>query len=378
MKPISATLCLLVLSAGALFSQAASSSQTSKDAAYLMRLERIRHGEDVCVLVRGDGQYHLEFQSFGSIKIFEGELDADGIRQAIRLVSTDQLFDLEQKQIAEPLLTADNDEVMLAVLRPRDTWQQLTFPDSPSRKPYDESLVPLLDWFDRVQKRKGRKLSEEAGRNSCLPPRNLEFSARTPELHAPDVTSPNSTNATGGGSGSQSSAQSAAEGGTTAAAYALRMVESGYERRTIVMSCRIVSRSGAYHFVKQSRESNSRKVRSVVRDGTLNETQMAALRQILSDPGLKDPPPSHRPSQFEMQLTYGPSQFILWFPRDGALQEIEAWRSVPTVGGTLIGGMQDHGAKALLPLREWLKQNLDESKAIATTNPTNVQCLQEP
>jgi hypothetical protein len=378
MKQLSATLGLLVCCAGTLCSQAAPSSQSTKEPTYLMRLERIRKGEDVCVLLRGDGQYHLEFQTGQNVKVFEGELDPDGVRQAIHIVSLDQLFDLEQKRIPEPLLTADDDQVMLAVLRPRDTWQQLTFPDSPSRDPYRDALVPLLEWFDRIQKRKGRSLSEEAGRNSCLPPRNLEFATRTPTLRAPDATNSNSTSEPDTADAFPRDAHAAPEGTSPEPTYIFRMVESEYVKGTITMSCRIVSRSGQYHFVKQSREPGSRKVRSVMRDGVLNEGQMAVLRQILRAPELKEPRPSPRPSGSAMLLGEGPTQSVLWFPQDGTVQKVEAWRSVQIVGGRLTGNAQDHGMKALTPLRDWARQNLEESKAIATTNPSNMQCLQEP
>jgi len=40
--------------------------------------------------------------------------------------------------------------------------------------------------------------------------------------------------------------------------------------------------------------------------------------------------------------------------------------------------IHEHGMKALLPLRQWLKVHLDESKTVPTVNPPNARCMQEP
>ena len=130
------------------------------------------------MLLRGNGQYHLEHHTAEKVRVFEGNLDSDETIQLVRIVSADQLYRLGQKQITDPMLKVDDDEVILAVLRPQEIWQQLFSPDSQSRDPYRESLVPLLNWLDRLQKRKGRELSEEEGRNNCRPFVNLEFGPR--------------------------------------------------------------------------------------------------------------------------------------------------------------------------------------------------------
>ena len=148
------------------------------EAAYLLRLERVRNRQGGCVLLRGNGQYHLEHHTAEKVRVFEGNLDSDETIQLVRIVSADQLYRLGQKQITDPMLKVEDDEVILAVLRPQEIWQQLFSPDSQSRDPYRESLVPLLNWLDRLQKRKARELSEEEGRNNCRPFVNLEFAPR--------------------------------------------------------------------------------------------------------------------------------------------------------------------------------------------------------
>src|SRR3979409_1017838 len=76
------------------------------------------------------------------------------------------------------MLKSDNNQVMLEIHRP-GSWQQLFFPDSASREPFRDAMDPLLKWLDAVNKRKVRELSEQAGRNNCLPHSKLEFSQRS-------------------------------------------------------------------------------------------------------------------------------------------------------------------------------------------------------
>ncbi len=376
--PIPRALCLFAFAAGSLWAQAPASSQAKTEAAYLLRLERVRNRQGVCVLLRGDGQYHLERHTPDKVRVFEGTLDADETRQLVHIVSGDQLYRLEQKQITDPMLRSDDDQVILAVLRPRDNWQELLFPDPPSREPYRESLVPLLDWLERMQKRKGRELSEEEGRNNCRPFVNLEFAPR-PAKKGESRTN-NATAATALIAGSTPSVTAPGPQGSVAAekAYVLRMFDSAFVKGTIEMSCTLVTPSGAYHFVKQSRDVGSSKVHSLVLDGTLNETQIASLRQLLDAPELRSPPSGPRPSELVLPLTGGPAHTAISFPRDGTIQAFEAWQSLQVVSGRSTQTVQEHGMKALLPLRQWLKVNLDESRAVATANPPNAKCLQEP
>jgi hypothetical protein len=111
-KPIPRALCLLAFSAGNLWAQAPASSQAKTEAAYLLRLERVRDRQGVCVLLRGDGQYHLERHTPEKVRVFEGHLDSDETRQLVHIASGDQLYRLEQKQITDPMLRSDDDRVI--------------------------------------------------------------------------------------------------------------------------------------------------------------------------------------------------------------------------------------------------------------------------
>jgi hypothetical protein len=37
--------------------------------------------------------------------------------------------------------------------------------------------------------------------------------------------------------------------------------------------------------------------------------------------------------------------------------------------------VEDHGTKLLVPFRDWLKNNIDDKNATATSNPANPRCV---
>jgi hypothetical protein len=156
---------------------------------YLLRMERLLSDQDVCVLVRRDGQYHLERLNSSGIRVFEGMLPNAMLESLENLLTKDRLFQLQQSEIAAPLTTRDQDKVFVSVLRPAH-WQNLEFDSTESRKPYEEFLNPLLKWLDHLQKEKAKELTEESGRNNCLPSREIKLQTRSGEKSFPLNTKP--------------------------------------------------------------------------------------------------------------------------------------------------------------------------------------------
>ena len=343
-----------------------------------MRLERVRRGLDLCVMVRGNGEYHLERHTSDKARIFEGNLNADETRQLIRIVSADQLYDLEQTQISDPMLRSEFDQVFLSVLRPIDSWQKLSFPDPQSREPYRESLVPLLDWLDKLQKHNASELPEVTGRNNCLPPRDLELRQRVQIGQNPPALSPGHGTAQATPHLPQLGTRSAQDPATTRQPYILKIQEGRFGWKKTTLSCAIISASGKYHLVKQTEDSGSSKVRSAVLDGTLDEKQIAALRQILDAPELRSASSEKPPPVFTSPLEGESIHIALSFSREGTVYKSEGWRALHVEGRTITSTMEEHGMKSLISLQEWLKANVDESKASIITNPPNGRCAQEP
>jgi hypothetical protein len=166
---------IAVLALGTL---ARAQSQSDTTPSYLLRLVHAHSYENVCVLLRGDGQYHLERETAQKTEIFEGTLALAEMQRIEHLLSAEELFQLtEDKIVKDPDATHDV-QLILSVHRPGH-WQNLTFPQVASWQPYHESVLPLVDWLEEMRKAKNRvKLREEVARNNCLPPPKLELKVR--------------------------------------------------------------------------------------------------------------------------------------------------------------------------------------------------------
>lgn len=143
------------------------------ESAYLLQLERLQNGHFACVLVQSDGQYHLELRLPEKTGFFEGTLPPDDLRGLVRILSDDKLLHLQQSDIHSIFSENGRDLLRLAIFRPGSARQDLTFP-SPGFA-FTGTVGPLLQWFDRLEKRKGRKLSEDEGRNNCAIPGEKEI-----------------------------------------------------------------------------------------------------------------------------------------------------------------------------------------------------------
>lgn len=154
------------------------SSAVSPPPSYLLRLVHAHTYENVCVLVRGDGQYHLERETAQKTEIFEGMLTPAEFQHVEHWLSQDELFDLTDEKIVRPESVAHDVQLILSVHRP-GYWQNLTFPIASSWESFHESVVPLVQWLEEIRKVKNRvKLREEEARNNCLPPPKLELKTR--------------------------------------------------------------------------------------------------------------------------------------------------------------------------------------------------------
>jgi hypothetical protein len=145
---------------------------------YLMRLVHARTYENLCMLVRGDGQYHFERETGAKTDVYEGTLRVPELQRVEHLLGADELMALTEDSSLKPASAGTSVQVILSVHRPGH-WQNLTFPTPQSWQDLHESVVPLLDWLEEMRKAKNRvKLREEIARNNCLPPPKLELKTR--------------------------------------------------------------------------------------------------------------------------------------------------------------------------------------------------------
>jgi hypothetical protein len=342
----------LLCSIGLAFGQDAPTSQTGA-IPYFLRLERLRPYVDVCILVRSDGQYHLEILEREKIRILEGTLSntaMDGLRQT---ASSEKLAQLQQQDIRTPLVESGEDEFLLSILRP-GRWQNLRFADEQTREPYRELLDPFLKWLGRVPLEKAKSLTEEAARSNCLPPARLNLKTRF-------------------GENAISESRSSAELNRH---YLLRTTTRQFDAGRLENSCVLVSLSGAYHY-RRSQRIRNREIKTVVIDGILSQDAFRSLRSIVDAEALKRLPAEKPPNG---QFLAG-TLTSLWIPREATTQEITAWRLVYLTkspgGGTDLPQMIEHHSAVLKPLNEWFKTILGKEHEVQVKDPANPQCLPE-
>jgi hypothetical protein len=134
--------------------------------------------ENICVLVRGDGQYHFERETAQKTDVYEGTLTLPELQRVEHLLSADELMALSDEKSLKPASAGASVQVILSVHRP-GRWQNLTFPTPSSWESFHQSVVPLVEWLEEMRKAKNRvKLREEIARNNCLPPPKLELKTR--------------------------------------------------------------------------------------------------------------------------------------------------------------------------------------------------------
>jgi hypothetical protein len=328
----------------------------SSTASYLLRLERSRADVDVCVMVRGDGQYHLERQWAEKTDVFEGTLRLSELQFLEHIVDQDQLFYLKQDEISAPLMSQGLDRVALAVLRPGH-WQSLNFYAPESRKPFASLLDPLLKWLNEVQGEKHIKLRAEEAEDHCLPDASVHLKIRGSNRPVEER-----------GASSQQQDKPALPG------YTFFMTRTSIKKIQAEKTCIIVKPDGRYHVERRDQRAGDSTISSNIFEGSVGSAGMQQLQQLLDAPELRnrtdDDDPQDQTLQ-ELDLTH------LMIPRNGHVQQISFWRYLrPFVVGR--AAVRDNGTNLLDPLNQWISANLEENRATALPADKSLAVCREP
>ena len=346
--------------------------QAPTESAPLMRMERQTRDEDVCILVRTDGQYHLERVALGlgKSRVFDGLIPADSVFQLEQMLNVDDLKQISQSQIKMELVGEDLDHVLLAVNRPNG-WQSLNLPTGKSRKPFRNSVDPLVKWLERSMQQP-HPLPPNTPTSRCMPPQegSAQTSAEKAGLEGPTATS------------------------TTQAAknpYLLRIVEDHYLadttktasgvwqqniNRKVERTCIILYQSGRYRMEKSRQEFNA-PMRTEVHRDSINDTQSQELQQLLNAPDLVKL--QHQTAAVGLTIKEGEA-INLVIPRGTTTQKL----SFASYFGvrTQEVGLRDNlhtGVDAELPivkpLRNWLKTNIENKKTAVEKNAPSTTCI---
>jgi len=347
----------------------------TSDSTPLVRIERQIRVEDTCMLVRNNGQYHLErvVLGLGQTRIFEGTLPAESFSQLQQMLNTDEVKQLSQSQIKMELVGEDLDHLLLAVNRPTG-WQSLNFPTGKSRKPYKNSLDPLVKWLDRNMQQQNPLPPQAPGR--CMPTSpNSNSTQSTAEAKAPGLEAPTTDS-------------------TTQAAknpYLLRIIEdhimadtssttSGAWQQNIGQkmerTCMIVYQSGRYRMEKSKQELNA-PLRTEVFHDALSEGQIKELRQILDAPDLANL--QHQTTSVGLTVKEGETVNLV-VPRGASTQKLSfaSYFGVRTQEVGLKDNLHtgvDAELPIIKPLRNWLKTNVESRKAGMEKNSPSTTCI---
>jgi hypothetical protein len=144
---------------------------------YLLRIQRTTPGSVVCVLLRHDGQFHLEQTHGAHTKVFEGSLPSAKLLKVQRMLDNDGLPLLSQGESDSPKTAVLSEILQISIFR-TDHWQNLVFMNDYGNQTVPQSLDPLRNWLGSLNKQPHRELNEDANKNNCQSPKKIELKRR--------------------------------------------------------------------------------------------------------------------------------------------------------------------------------------------------------
>lgn len=247
---------------------------------YLLRLEHENSSGRVCVLLSKNGAFHLESEKGDSTRVFEGTLSAESLKRVQDELNDGSLAALSERQIEEPLLRS-RDLLHIDIFR-HDHWQELIFHSLESEAPYRRSLEPLAGWLGDLHKAPHRELSEDAGRNNCLPPTKIALRKREEARVEPPAPAP-----TGAPAGPPPGVEPARPVQSPDPVPALlRMVSMRMTSGAAEQRCVLVKGDGAYRTERRVQKVGSKRVESKIDGGKMSPAEVSEFETILNDPEL--------------------------------------------------------------------------------------------
>jgi hypothetical protein len=144
---------------------------------YLLRIQRTTPEGVVCVLLRRDGQFHLETSHGDHTKVFEGLLPSSRLKKVQVMLDSGDLPRLPQTPSNSPGAISASEILQVSIFR-MDHWQNLVFVADNLGRPVPRSLDPLLSWLDSLHKQPHRELDEDENKNNCQSPAKIELKRR--------------------------------------------------------------------------------------------------------------------------------------------------------------------------------------------------------
>jgi hypothetical protein len=277
---------------------------------YLLRIEHQNREMHSCALAQNTGAFHLETDDGRRIRVIEGTLSAEQLLGLRRDLNNSALATLSQEQIEEPIVHDVRDLLQLDIFR-QDRWQNLLFQSADSQEPFKRWLQPLVRWLDRLCGLPHHELSEDAGKNNCLPPKKIALkkrSARQPQQQA-DASAY-----------LKPSIAMVPPAPDPPASAVLRLVYVKVGFGTARQKCVLFADDGKYRFEDQTQRSKRTGLNTRVVQGRINQQQMLELRTMLDQQSLREIRHHEPPGGIEVRMMG--DMLHLWIARDSGFQEI--------------------------------------------------------
>jgi hypothetical protein len=248
---------------------------------YLLRLERSNFEGHSCALLQNTGAFHLEVDHGDEVKVFEGTIATNDLFEIEGDLNSEALVDLSQQQIEEPLIPTRRDVLRIAVFR-GDRWQYVYFLTSDSQQPFRHWLQPLVYWLDKLHKLPHRELSEDEGKNNCLPRDAIALKKRDAETPPPNSMTANSnTPALSAGTSPHPRPSQPA----TPISALLRVHLEMRAAETANDSCVLITERGKYRFEERTQKTG-KPVNTKILAGQITPEELQQLDHLLDDPAL--------------------------------------------------------------------------------------------
>jgi hypothetical protein len=255
----------------------------SADYPYLLRLDHSSFEGHSCALLQNTGAFHLEVDSGDDVKVFEGVIPKDQLSEIQSDLSSNLLVNLSQAQIQEPLIRTRHDELQVTVFR-GGALQDLYFRSSDSQLPFKQVLKPLVHRLDSSRKLSNRELSEDEGKNNCLPPKAIALRRR----EAGPPLQPLTVKTTRRILSAERTPQARPSPPVTPPSISALLRVYFFESKTSSAheSCALVADNREYRFEDRTQKTGN-PVDTKITAGQITGEQLQQLKQILDDPAIK-------------------------------------------------------------------------------------------
>ncbi|HZQ67457.1 MAG TPA: hypothetical protein VFA68_02970 [Terriglobales bacterium] len=303
----------------------------------LARMERSQPGEDVCVLVSQTGNYRLEQQVRTETRVFVGQLAASELQSLQLLLNDKNLRAITPDQVKYKPTPFTFDFVTFDIFREHES-QHLVFKSPDSRKPFHDSVEPLLKWMSAIQKAPHQRVAE-SNASRCRP-------------------------------GTDNPADSDA---ARAATYLLVFKTSHAGNSQLKRTCEVIYSDGRYH-----REEGSQKagqpLTARVSESSVTPEKLAELRELLDSADLKNSTHEAPSDEWAAEIEIIKASI----PRGYFVQNLvfANYFGAPQNPGH-VGGLKndlrgvDKEIKVIKPLQMWLKANVEATASTPVDTAAN-------